>query len=92
LYVTTPDYGKTTISFNIGCSSATLNSLTYNGNVVFNFALAHGEDPPWFSVPKVIPTEGKCPITYTLTPSAGNTFMDSTVYDTEIPGNNKVKL
>jgi hypothetical protein len=45
---------------------------------------------PTFTFPKFSTTEPNCPITYSINPSVGNTFMDPTVYNQDVLGDNYV--
>ena len=54
-----------------------------------DYALNEFGDPT-FTFPKVSTTEPNCPITYTINPSPGNTFMDPFVYNWNLPGDNFV--
>ena len=82
---------STPISIQVACTatSAVLSLPTTSG--VFQVGIQDGQDPT-IGFPKFLTTEPNCPISYTLTPSAGNTFMDTTVLNTDIAGDNLVKL
>ena len=81
----------TPISIVVACTSASaiLSLPTTSG--VFQVGIQNGQDPK-IGFPKFLTSEPNCPITYTLTPSAGNTYMDTTVLNTDIAGDNLVKL
>ena len=78
------------MTYNVGCT-ATSAVLSYTGPTTFSYAITPGSVPQ-VNIPKFSTTEPNCPITYTMTPSAGNTYMDTTVYNTNIAGDNLVKI
>ena len=81
---------STPIVIQVACDASST-VLTPPANTVYTVEMVDGQDTS-MSFPKFSTTEPHCPISYVLTPSAGNTFMDTTVYNTNQPGANTVSL
>jgi hypothetical protein len=79
------------IDITVACTpSSTIITAPVFDNVQ-NYELNMNQDPR-FTFPKFLTTEPNCPITYTINPSAGNTFMDSFVYDWDVLGDSYVQV
>jgi len=87
-------YTSPEFTLNTVCGPASTTILASTSPVVTTpqFFTLDGTDPI-FTFPKFVNSNPTCPInSYTINPSAGNTFMDPTVYNWNSAGDNSVKV